>query len=106
MAVEVVTPSVTSPSGFGAPDQSKARVAKLRAERPHLRYVDGDLRGYMVLDVTSERAQADWYYVPTIAERNKAEQFGKGLVTAAGSPHLTDAATPAPAKTTSAEPAP
>ena len=105
IAVEIVTPSVTSPNGFGAtPDEVVKRAQKYRAERPHLRYVDGALRGYVVVDVTRERLQADWFYVPTVAERSTVETFGKGLVSAAGQPHLIEAGTPAATKA-SAEPA-
>jgi alkaline phosphatase D len=96
LGVEIVAPSVTSPSGFGnTPEDVIKRADKYRAERPHLRYVDGALHGYVVLDVTRERLQADWFYVPTVTERSTVETFGKGLVSAAGQPHLVDAATPA-----------
>jgi alkaline phosphatase D len=105
VAVEIVTPAVTSPSGFGTPQQAAQRVEKFVKERPHLRYVEGLYRGYVVLDVTRERAQADWYYVPTVSERNSTEQFGKGLVTQAGTPHLVAADSPATTRT-SADPAP
>jgi alkaline phosphatase D len=105
LAIEIVAPSITSPSGFGTPEEAAARVAKLRKERPHLKYVDGTLRGYVVVDVTRERAQADWYYVPTVTEQTKAEQFGKGLVSAAGNPHLSEVSSPV-ATRPSADPAP
>jgi len=105
LAVEIVAPSVTSPNGFGAtPAEVAQRAEKYRAERPHLRYVDGALRGYVVLDLTRERLQADWFYVPTVTERSTSESFGKGLISVAGNPHLIDAATPAVAKS-SADPA-
>jgi alkaline phosphatase D len=99
LAVEIVTPSVTSPNGFGAtPAEVTARAAKYRAERPHLRYVDGALRGYVVLDLTRERLQADWFYVPTVTERSTSESFGQGLISVAGNPHFIDAAAPAASK--------
>lgn len=105
-AIEVVTPAITSPSGFGTPEQAAQRVERYRKERPHLRYVEGLHRGYVVLDVTRERVQADWYFVPTVSERNTAEQFDTGFVSVAGRPHLEPAATPAPVKASGAEPAP
>jgi alkaline phosphatase D len=105
IAVEIVTPSVTSPNDFGTPPQAQQRIEKYLKERPHLRYVDGALRGYFVLDMTHERLQADWFYVPTVTEKNGTETFGKGLVSVAGNPHLVDAATPARQKS-SADPAP
>lgn len=106
VAIEVVTPSVTSPSGFGTPEQAAQRVEKVTKERPHLRYVDGVRRGYVVLDVTRERAQADWYYVPTVTEKSTVEEFGKGFVSVAGAPHLVPQSSPATAKPTAADPAP
>jgi hypothetical protein len=59
-----------------------------------------------VLDVTRERAQADWYYVPTVITRMRLEEFGKGLITEAGRPHFVDASSPASARPDASEPAP
>jgi alkaline phosphatase D len=95
LAVEIVTPAITSPTGFGTPADAAPRIDKLKKERPHLRYIEGLLRGYVVLDVTRERVQADWYYVPTVSEKTTAEQFGKGLISAAGRPHLIETNQPA-----------
>jgi alkaline phosphatase D len=77
-----------------------------RKARPHLRYLEGLHRGYVVLDVTRERAQADWYYVPTVNARTRLEEFGKALMTEAGHPHLVEAASPAPDRADADEPAP
>jgi alkaline phosphatase D len=88
---EIVTPSITSPT-FPPEDQLPA----LKASRPHLKYVSGQYRGYVVLDITRDRLQADWWYVPTILERNDLEQFGKGMLSEAGRPHLAEASAPAP----------
>ena len=79
LGVEIVAPSVTSPSGFGnTPEDVIKRADKYRAERPHLRYVDGALRGYVVLDVTRERLQADWFYVPTVTRAIDGGDVRKG----------------------------
>lgn len=91
IGTEIVTPSITSPAW---PPQSQ--LAAIQAARPHLKYVSGERRGYVVLDVTRERLQADWWYVPTILERTASEQFGKALVSEAGQPHLVEASAPAP----------
>jgi alkaline phosphatase D len=91
IGTEIVTPSVTSPNRLQA-DQ----LERIRAARPHLKYVSGEHRGYVVLDLTRERLQADWWYVPTILERTTSEQFGQGLISEAGHPHLVPASTPAP----------
>ena len=106
VAVEFVTPAITSPSGFGAPEQAAERVKTLHAQRPHLKYVDGLYRGYLVVDVTRERVQADWFGVPTITEKNGSEQFMKGLLSVAGEPRLLPASAPAPSSTSGAALAP
>jgi alkaline phosphatase D len=87
---EIITPSVTSPA-WPPPEQLRT----IKAARPHLKYVAGEHRGYVVLDLTRERLQADWWYVPTILERSDAEHFGQGLVADAGRPGLSAASTPA-----------
>lgn len=91
IGTEIVTPSITSPTGL-----RREQFPALHAARPHLKYVSAEQHGYVVLDVTRERLQADWWYVPTVLERTESEQFGKGLVSEAGHPHLADASTPAP----------
>ena len=91
IGTEIITPSITSP-GWPPADQ----LAAIRAARPHLKYVTGEHRGYVVLDLTPERLQADWWYVPTVLERSASEQFGKGMVSEARRPQLADASTPSP----------
>jgi alkaline phosphatase D len=106
LAVEFVTPSITSPSGFGTPEQAAQRVSTLRGARPHLKYVDGLYRGYVVLDVTRERVQADWFGVSTVTERSHTEQFMNGLLTVAGDPRLQQASGPVSTSGSSPAPAP
>ena len=81
---------MTSPTAL-----STNQAASLLAARPHLKYVSGEHRGYVVLDITRERLQADWWYVPTVLERTASEQFGRGMISPAARPHLVEAATPA-----------
>jgi alkaline phosphatase D len=89
VGTEIVAPAVTSPSGL-----TDAQVAKILPSRPHLKYVAGGYRGYVVLELTREQLQADWWSVPTILERTTTEQFEQGLVSAAGQPGLTRAVSP------------
>jgi alkaline phosphatase D len=89
LGTEIVTPAVSSPAGFN-PEQS----AKIVAARPHLKYFSTDYRGYLVLDLSREHIQADWWSVPTVLERTTSERFEKGLVAAAAQPGLNQAAGP------------
>ena len=91
VGTEIVTPAVTSPGGPPAD-----RIPALYAARPHLKYVAGEQqRGYVVLDLTPQRLQADWWFVPTIVERSASERFAKGMVSGAVMPRLEEASTPA-----------
>ena len=106
LGVEIVTPAITSPSGFGPPEKAAERTAQLRKERPHLRFLEGTQRGYVVLDVTPERAQADWFFIPTVTEHSTAETFGGGWLTEAGTSHLVAGSGPVPPNTAAPAPAP
>ena len=103
LGVEIVCPAVSSPSAFQGPEGEK-RLADTPRTRPHLKFLDGRSRGYVVLDVTRDRLQADWWFVPAVNVHSKEQRFGKGLVCEAGSRHLVDAAAPMPA-VTGADPA-
>lgn len=93
MGTEIITPAVTSPGGPAAD-----RIAALHAARPHLKFVAGDQqRGYVVLDLTREQLQADWWFVPTILERTASERFAKGMVSRAAQPHLEEVSRPSAA---------
>ena len=94
-AIELVTPSITSRTGWTA-ETAAERLRTLRAARPHLRWADGLSHGYLVLTVTREAVQSDWFGVPTIEERTGKEHFVKGFTSAFNTPHLIEASGPAP----------
>lgn len=94
-AIEIVTPSVTSPSGWPTDPARAAARAKMLAQRPHLKWADGLSHGYVVLDVSREAVQADWFFVPAIDRRSATAAFAKGFRSAAGDPHLVEVQSPA-----------
>ena len=95
LAVEFVTPAVSSPSQFTTrPEEADAAHQARMVASPHLKFVDQVHRGYFILDITPERAQADWYFVSTVATRSTAQRFIRGFYTSAGSNHLTEATRP------------
>lgn len=55
---------------------------------PHLKYVDLDQHGYFILDLQPEKAQADWYFMQTIFEKNSQTNFAQGVYTEQGANHL------------------
>ncbi len=72
LAVEFVTPAVSSPPLF-ADAATRERMATFRYLLPHLKYLEGESRGYVHLDITPARLQADWYHVPGVMERSARE---------------------------------
>lgn len=97
MAVEFVTPSVTSANvddATGVPSTPIELAAKVA--NPHVRWVDLDANGYLVLTLTPESAQSDWFHLATVTEPSTEERFAAGWATRRGDNHLTEAAGPAP----------
>ncbi len=83
LAVEFVTPSVTSP---GFPEPAADPLAQLiPTMNPHMKYVELKTHGYLLLDVRRERVQSEWWYVDNIASRNFRSWLGARVETRAGS---------------------
>ncbi len=73
IAVEFVCPAITSP---GFPDGFAENVAiAVKSANPHMRYVELSKRGYIILDVDRERAQAAWYHFDDITVTETTERF-------------------------------
>ena len=98
LGVEIVCPAVSSPVPF-TPANAAERLAGITKSRPHMKFMDGLSRGYVVLDVTRDRLQADWWLIDTVKQRAPGQRFAKGLVCQAGSRHLVDAGAPMVAQT-------
>ena len=64
LAAEFVAPSVTSP---GFPEGAAQLVsAVLPLVNPHMKYTDLNNKGFILVDVSRERAQAEYYYAESI----------------------------------------
>ena len=89
LGVEFVGTSVTS-SGLA----ELADVQDLiRVNNPHIKYVDLELKGYLLVDITPSRTTGEWWYVSTIAERGGSERFGTAYPSDAGRNRLGAATT-------------
>ncbi len=90
--VEIVTPSITSPStnsffgGIGS--------ATLKSMNPHMKWIDLSERGYVVLDVNQSKVQADWYFVNTIDVTSFTESLGSAWYVNDGERFLRQAVNP------------
>lgn len=86
-AVEFVTPAVTSP-GIDNLAQATALEGQIGATHPHVKYVNLFRRGYLLVDVTRERAQAEWYHMRTITSRTPDQELARVLQAPSGESRL------------------
>lgn len=92
--MELIVPGVTSP---GHPPEVEAEIPGILRDNPHMRYGNASQRGYILLDVTAERLQAEWFHLPhgSIERRERRPSaLSTGWLTRSGASHLTRAGTP------------
>ncbi len=77
LAVEFVCPSVTSP---GFPDgAAELAAAALGATNPHIKYAELKTRGFILMDVTRQGAQAEFHYVSSITDESRKGELNDSM---------------------------
>ncbi len=99
VGAEFVTPAVSSPTfaDILVPGGRVGAVASERAFRwqnAHVRMVELRHHGYVVVDVTPERIQADWWHIASVVDPSPAESFAGGWQLRWGQPGLVPAPGP------------
>ncbi len=94
VGVEFVVTSVTS-SSFPIPVGQNLIISL----NPHIKYADLTQKGYLILDLTAQAAQSDWYYVSNVTQPTFTSSWGAGWLTNDGDNHLSQASQPAVAGT-------
>ena len=90
LAVELLAPAISSPPLFADP-ALRERAVLLRALLPHLKFLEGESRGYVLVDITRTELRGAWYFVPSVLERSAAETRAASFVCERGSAHLAPA---------------
>jgi alkaline phosphatase D len=96
LAVELVGPAVTS-EGLENSDPGTTDIAShlLRDGNPHLKYYEVTKKGYVLVDVTKERVQAEWYHLENHKSRTDAkETLAVAFTCDSGKSHLVETKTP------------
>lgn len=117
LPVEFLTSSISAPNfdetlrsvplvGSIAPTLIGTIDTTLRSLNPHLKWHDITHHGYEILDVTSLRAQCDWYFVDTLLLRTSTERWIRGYQTTLNQSRLTLTSQPAAGKSMQEVPAP
>jgi alkaline phosphatase D len=92
-AVEFVATSITSP---GLSDPTGSTAGFLRSVNPHFKFIDFNQRGYMLLDVTPQKAVCEWYFVDTVASISNNQTFGTAFEVKQGTNRLQPSAQTTP----------
>lgn len=92
-AVEIVTASITSENldeYLGADPRTESLPIEQEVDKgnPHVRWVDLDSHGYVLVDVTPERLEAEWWFVETTQQRDDGEHRAAVWRVKAGEPRL------------------
>ncbi len=90
VGVEFVASSVTSNNLkdiTGTPRRTTSVVVEeiLKANNPHIKYLNFDDHGFSVLDITAKRAQMDWFIIGDRADKATGVRWTKSYATTAGS---------------------
>ena len=86
-AVEFVTPAVCSGS-LMASSRARKVLDDIEKRSPHLKYRNVVDKGFVILDLTPERARAEFVFIDTILERGASTHAGGVLETRSGDNHL------------------
>jgi alkaline phosphatase D len=105
-AVELVGPSITSIALEGDPTETFA-PALIRGANPQVKFSDVTHKGYVLLDVTPERVQAEWYFANTIKVPNDpSESLANAFFCRTGARHLETTDVPSQPLASAPAPAP
>lgn len=99
VAVEMVCSSVTS-GGFeyilGSVEAARLAEPLVQLVNPHIKWTDLTRRGYLLLDITPERVQGEWYLFETVRTRNLDQSLEAVWQTVNGANRLSAGDGPAP----------
>lgn len=84
VGVEFITPAIASSKS----DFSSFPFSAIKIHDPYVQYAEFDKNGYLVLDVTEDKVQGDYYYVQTIDAPDTTEVLGASYYTLHGSRHF------------------
>jgi alkaline phosphatase D len=103
VGVEFVGPAVSSPA-LRDEAQAVTDAERVRSNSPHMKWLELHKRGYGILDVTHDRAQCEYYHLPTVSVRDQRQELAAVYASEAGSNGLKPST--AEPRSALAEPAP
>ena len=99
VAVELVGPAVTSLALEDNMATAQSAPALLASANPHILFSEFTRKGYVLLDITEDRLQAEWWYVKQFKLPNSAdEELGKAYTCQQSVARLVETTTITPPK--------
>jgi alkaline phosphatase D len=86
-AVEFVGPAVTS-LGLEGNELVGAAPGLLTGANPHLKFCEVTRKGYVLVDITKERVQGEWYFAKDHKTKTDQEELAAAFTCASGSARL------------------
>lgn len=103
LAVEFTTPAVTSP---GLPAELVGVAQDRLNDVKHIKYSELTKRGYLLVDVTEQRLEAEYFYLERVDEPDEPAVFAAAFAVQAGKSHIVPVDGPSKARRDSAPLAP
>ena len=88
LAIELVTPAVSSPPLASVSESLQQLVANAPSQSPHIKYADGLNNGYVLVDVQPSRVRAEWRFTGPRDVRNATSALGAAMECRSGSNRL------------------
>ena len=90
LAVEMVTPAITSPSFYARDPDVLVRESRAM-ERPHIHWAELRSNGYLLVDLSVDVARGEWWLLDTVSRRGADERLAAAFEAPRGANHLTKA---------------
>ncbi len=90
VAVELVTPAVSSPPPVPA-EEAQEIAARLTSTHPHIEWVELESRGFVRVEVDHQRVRASWIHVRTVSERDPTSRIAHAIEVQRGLPRIVSA---------------
>ncbi|MDD9935804.1 MAG: alkaline phosphatase D family protein [Myxococcales bacterium] len=87
LATELICAGITSPSPY-LRERTRLFPEWVRKTHPHVKYLEGVHRGYLIVDVGRARTRAEWHLLETVMEPSTGKWVDAVLEVESGSPHL------------------
>jgi alkaline phosphatase D len=91
LAVEFVTPAVSSP-GFTDREEADKTAVALVNKHPHIKYTDLWHRGFLIININRKQVVGNWYHLDTVTERSTKVSLVKRYGTELNRPGLKELA--------------